>query len=151
LANSVAAWLVAAGVLGGALGAAAGMPGTDSTSTGAERAEIFTMILAIVGLLPGLVARSMIRGDIKHFRPLLRDGAAYTARVVTHTRLAYGGLHKIVLRWKEHDREATADFDVPSLQAEVSEGAEVTVLATPDDYMVGASFEGETLTLGRRA
>lgn len=125
--------------------------GDWSAPTLENNAVMATLALLFMGYVPGLAIRRLLRRDMRATRELVRDGTAYTARILQHGRYASGrGMHRIRVIWREADRDAFAQFDIDKLNGQLREGAETTVLAIRHNKRVAIVVEGDGLFTGLR-
>jgi ABC-type multidrug transport system fused ATPase/permease subunit len=114
-----------------------------------EDIGVAVIILFFVAFLPAFAVRRIIGRDVRDAKEIARDGLAYSARVTSHERLAFGGMHFIELVWQEDGRNASARFNIEKLDADPATGTELAVLARPGKRPVAVVL-GDAMVVGYR-
>jgi hypothetical protein len=114
-----------------------------------EDLSLAFVTLLFIGFLPAFAVRRIIGRDVRAGKAIARDGFAYRARVASHERLGFGGMHFLELSWQEDGRTEAARFNIEKLDQDLGTGTEVVVLARPSKRPV-AIVLGDALFVGYR-
>lgn len=111
-----------------------------------DHALKLTTFFVGIGVIPGLVVRSMILRDLDRIPQVLRHGTAFAGRLDARM-VGATGIHHVRVSWDEAGRVCGAQFD----DVEVPERAStVTVVAEPNNSNVAIVLD-EKLYVGMRS
>jgi hypothetical protein len=123
---------------------------TELSSPPVDVGEMIAMAILVsvlLGGLPALAVRYLIRRDMRVAPKLVREGERLPARITSHTRNPMGGMHHIIVEWNVDGRELGARFDIDSLENKIS--GEISIIARPHSRTVGVILN-DRLYLGVR-
>jgi len=84
----------------------------DPSSGRGEMIGIFVIVLLFMGVLPALVGRRFMLGDVEQVPHLLEVGSRFPGKLTRYARIAGGTMRHAVVEWDEDGIASGAHFDM---------------------------------------
>lgn len=77
-----------------------------------EMIGMFVIVLLFIGVLPALVGRRFVLGDVDQVPHLLEVGSTFPGKLTRYARIAGGTMRHAVVEWDEDGISSGAHFDI---------------------------------------